>query len=498
MCKASRYKRGNDDEGERKKKRTPAKVVRYFPVIPRLKRLFANKKHAELLRWWSEKRKKDGMLRHPADAAQWRNFDRKHRKHFGYDMRNIRFGLSTDRMNHFGNISSTHSTWPVTLCMYNLPPWLCMKRKYLMMPLLISGPSQPGNDIDVYLKPLVDDLAVMWNEGVRVWDEYRRENFTLRAMLFVTINDYLALGNLSGQTIKGFNGCVQCLEDTCGKYLKNSRKMVYMRTRRFLSRDHLYRSNKRALDGTKETTTTPRHRTGVELFEAVQDINIIHGKGSGSTSVGSSRENALLWKKRSVFWELLYWQDLDVRHAIDVMHVEKNVCDNILNILLDVTGKSKDTLKARMDLEEMGIRKELHPQVLANGKKYLPPASYTLSKAEKKKVCESLHGIKVPSGYSSNIRRLVSMKDLKLVGMKSHDCHVMMTQMLPVAIRGVLPDKVRDPIGCARSPTQSQKRPLTHKYWTSCRKTWSLRCAGSRCVFLRRSSLLCFISLCTS
>lgn len=61
-------------------------------------------------------------------------------------------------------------------------------------------------------------------------------------------------------------------------------------------------------------------------------------------------------------------------------------------------------------------------------------------------MCESLHGIKVPSGYSSNIRRLVSMKDLKLVGMKSHDCHVMMTQMLPVAIRGVLPDKVRDPI----------------------------------------------------
>ena len=49
----------------------------------------------------------------------------------------------------------------------------------------------------------------------------------------------------------------------------------------------------------------------------------------------------------------------------------------------------------------------------------------------------------MPHGYSSNIKSLVSMKDLKLVGLKSHDCHVLMQQLLPVAIRGILPDKVR-------------------------------------------------------
>ena len=64
-----------------------------------------------------------------------------------------------------------------------------MKQKYLMMPLLISGPNQPDNDIDVYLKPLVEDILVLWTDGVRIWDEYRRENFTLRAMLFVMISD---------------------------------------------------------------------------------------------------------------------------------------------------------------------------------------------------------------------------------------------------------------------------------------------------------------------
>ena len=59
-----------------------------------------------------------------------------------------------------------------------------------MMPVLIQGPKQPGNDIDVYLRPLVEKLLQLWSdEGVRVWDEYKQEEFALRALLFVTIND---------------------------------------------------------------------------------------------------------------------------------------------------------------------------------------------------------------------------------------------------------------------------------------------------------------------
>jgi hypothetical protein len=50
-----------------------------------------------------------------------------------------------------------------------------MKRKYIMMPALIQGPKQPGNDIDVYLRPLVDELLLLWKEeGVCVWDEYKQ------------------------------------------------------------------------------------------------------------------------------------------------------------------------------------------------------------------------------------------------------------------------------------------------------------------------------------
>jgi hypothetical protein len=67
-----------------------------------------------------------------------------------------------------------------------------------MMPMLIQGPKQPRNDIDVYLSPLVEELLLLWSStSVRVWDEYKQEHFDLRALLFVTINDCLALSNLS-------------------------------------------------------------------------------------------------------------------------------------------------------------------------------------------------------------------------------------------------------------------------------------------------------------
>ena len=68
-----------------------------------------------------------------------------------------------------------------------------------------------------------------------------------------------------------------------------------------------------------------------------------------------------MWKKKSIFWELPYWEILDVRHAIDVMHLIKNLCVNLLSFL-GVYGKAKDTLEARQDLQHMKQRAALHPE----------------------------------------------------------------------------------------------------------------------------------------
>jgi hypothetical protein len=72
----------------------------------------------------------------------------------------------------------------------------------------------------------------------------------------------------------------------------------------------------------------------------------------------------------------------------------------------------------------------------------LRPASYTLSKEEKESIFGCLNSMKVPSGYSSNIQGRINMKE-KFTNLMSHDCHVLMTQLLPVALRGILMENVR-------------------------------------------------------
>jgi hypothetical protein len=122
--------------------------------------------------------------------------------------------MSIDGMNIFMN-SSAHSTWPIVLTILNLPPWLCNKPKYIMLSRLISGPQQPGNNIDIYFRNLAEDLKELWyNDGVQVWDEHKREYFGLKAILFVTISDSLAACNLSGQSKKVGYRCPHCVRET--------------------------------------------------------------------------------------------------------------------------------------------------------------------------------------------------------------------------------------------------------------------------------------------
>ena len=68
---------------------------------------------------------------------------------------------------------------------------------YLLLTMLISGPKQPGNDIDVFLEPFMEDMKKVWEEGVNMMDASLKE-FTLKAIIFVTITDYPSLFALLG------------------------------------------------------------------------------------------------------------------------------------------------------------------------------------------------------------------------------------------------------------------------------------------------------------
>jgi len=73
----------------------------------------------------------------------------------------------------------------------------------------------------------------------------------------------------------------------------------------------------------------------------------------------------------------------------------------------------------------------------------MPLAKYTLTKDDKKKLCDWLKCVKFPDAYASNIGWCVNKLLGKLSGMKSHDCHVFIQRLLPVAIRGNLTPKIR-------------------------------------------------------
>ncbi|KAL0333115.1 UNVERIFIED_CONTAM: hypothetical protein Scaly_2213000 [Sesamum calycinum] len=140
------------------------------------------------MRWHKEKRTDDGVLRHPADGQEWKEFDKMHES-FSQDPRNVRLGLATDGFNPFSNMSSSYSIWPVILLPCNLPPWKCLKAPFFILSMLIPGPTSPGNDIDIFLEPLIDELKELWDNGIETYDASTSAKFSLRAAMLWTIND---------------------------------------------------------------------------------------------------------------------------------------------------------------------------------------------------------------------------------------------------------------------------------------------------------------------
>ena len=461
VCKTSRYKRGT--------KKAPRKVVWYFPLTSRLQRYFADPKEARLMRWHAERKRpedddpdKEEMLRHPSDACQWKALDLQYHKHFGKESRNLRLGVSTDGLNPFGSQSSTHSTWPVFVWIYNLPPWLCMKKKYVTMSMLIQGPKQPGTDINLYLTLLKEELATLWEEGARTWDASRQDYFNMKAAVITTVQDYPGYGYFSGQVVQGFYGCVRCKDNTSYTQLQKdlgSGKTVHLSARRWLPMDHPWRKLSHLFDGKVELRGKPDQKSGAVIAELLNNWKECPAPGKTQ-----KKPEPLLkvWKARSVFWDLPYWKILRVPHSLDLMHITKNVGESLLATILN-TDKTKDGPKARNDLKHMGIRVELQPppsddeeeeetetqnsRRRRKGKKgevKLKAACFTLSKKEAIQFMKCLLGVKFPNGFAGKISRWLDEAKQRFSGMKSHDVAVLMTQVLPVAIRGIMDKHVRE------------------------------------------------------
>ncbi|XP_027922753.1 uncharacterized protein LOC114180648 [Vigna unguiculata] len=260
-------------------------------------------KIAEHMQWHASRSTHEGILRHPSDSEAWKNFDLMNPQ-FASDPRNVRLGLATDGFNPFGDLSTCHSTWPIVLIPYNLPPWMCMKQSSFILSMIIPGKRAPGNDIDVYLRPLIEELKELWNTGVETFDSHKKKCFICMQLYYGLLVIFLVLEPyLGGTHILG----------------------------------HKFRLCRNRFDGSVETRNPPLRISGTNVLQQVQNFNIVFGK--------------------------------------------------------------------EPEVEEWGKRQR-------------------------------------KDGYSSNISRCVDVKQSKLGGLKSHDSHVLMEQLLPLAMRKTLPKEV--------------------------------------------------------
>lgn len=187
----------------------------------------------------------DGKMRGPYDSPQWQHVKDNHVE-FSSDSRNVHLGLCADSVNPYEQKRSTHSLCPVLLLNYNIPPWLTIKRFFIMLSLLIPGPEAvTAANFDIYLYPLLEELRELWTEGVMCNDASRwrgEYTFTLRAILLWCIHDFPAYAMMAGTSKKGYCACPVCGPGTPSRYSELLSKVVYGGShRRWLPPNHPFR-----------------------------------------------------------------------------------------------------------------------------------------------------------------------------------------------------------------------------------------------------------------
>ncbi|XP_062164999.1 uncharacterized protein LOC133871588 [Alnus glutinosa] len=307
MCGASKWKDEitEEDGSSRTSKRRPVKVLRWFPLASILQRLYMSQHAASHMRWHVDGRTKDDVLKHPADGEAWRAFDTLH-PNFALDPQNVRLGLASDGFNPFWNMSTSHSTWPVMLVPYNLPPWVCMKQPYFILSMIIPGLTAPGMNIDVYLKPLISKLQESWNVGVQTYDISMKKSFVMWTALMWTISDFPAYADLSGWSTRDELACPCCMHSTGSTWLTYGRKYFYMGHRQWLPANHKWRQMARTFDGKQELGVAPVIPDGGEILRQLQEFDIVHedigrDKRQKIVKQGHGANENVVWKKKSIF-----------------------------------------------------------------------------------------------------------------------------------------------------------------------------------------------------
>ncbi|GKC30096.1 putative transposon, En/Spm-like protein [Tanacetum coccineum] len=236
--------------------------------LPLLQKLYMNKKMAKDMVWHHTHKTKQGSMAHPSDGKAWKHFD----------------SINLDFAEEIRNVETV------------------IRR--------------------------VEDIS---DGRIETYDAYRRENFTLRAILLWTISDLPAYAMLSGWSTHGALACPCCMGDTKSFRLTSGGKPCWFDChRRFLPPKHAFRRDKKGFKANSTVASSigpPLELTSHELYQQVYDIPTVYKgvlydpKAPKPPGFGKTHN----WVKKSIFWELPYWRLLLIQHNLDVMHIEKNV-----------------------------------------------------------------------------------------------------------------------------------------------------------------------------
>ncbi|KAI5324919.1 hypothetical protein L3X38_033992 [Prunus dulcis] len=184
--------------------------------------------------------------------------------------------------------------------------------------------------------------------------------FTLRAAVMWTVNDFPAYAMVFGWSTKGYMACPVCKKDITSVWY--AEKVFYLGHRRWLPWDHEWREKDKEFDRNTERRLRPREWSGDEILEQLNHLDF------------------------APFGKI------------------KNVFDTLVGTILDIEGKTKDTIKARLDLERMGIRRGLWMN--RNSDKAIRDlAFFSMKPNDKKEFLKFVSSVKFPDGYASNIAR---------------------------------------------------------------------------------------------
>ncbi|KAL9665799.1 hypothetical protein QQ045_000120 [Rhodiola kirilowii] len=184
--------------------------------------------------------------------------------------------------------------------------------------------------------------------------------------------------------------------------------MSYQGHRRWLPKDHEWRFAASKFNGNTEFRDPPSSLLGPETFQHITSHEYstlslhLKFKFRGTTE-------RLCWTHMCIFYELPYWQSFCHPYSLDVMHIEKNVFDNIIGTILGLEGKTKDDIKAQKGLEEQGVGRKLWFKPTGSRKEKVSKAPYTVTQSEKVKVLELMQDAKYLSGYAGSLRNKINL-----------------------------------------------------------------------------------------